>query len=447
MNDRFKYENIQSLMLKLAFPMVIAYLVQALYNVFDSVIISYTINEYAFSALGIIFPIQLILSTVSTLFAAGGSNLISISLGAGEKDSINKLNSITFFLAITVSVVFSILTYINIESLLYLFGAQDSFIDYAIDYLSIILIGIGFVAVNNTMNFLFRSKGLTKYGMHLMLIGVITNVILNPILIIYFNMGVQGAAIATVISQFMSMLYGLYRYYYQELGFIFSKFKLYDLKTLGINIVSVGAPTFIGTISFSLVVIISNVIVANNGTVQDLAAFNAIVKINELLVLPIFGLIAGLQPIVGYNFGQKNYDRVEECFNVGLKIIVRFLLGAMFIILIFPEVILGLFNINYGASYLQLSMLMFVFTGIQILSAQFLQSINHKKSATLLSISRHFFFYIPIVILVTLFFKEYYSDYVIYAVFISMALADLIAGLLALTIVKSKLKKLKKIIA
>lgn len=443
MNIDFEKGNIKAMLLQLAAPMIVAYLVQALYNIYDSLVVSLTINSAAFAALGIIFPIQLILSSFSTMFGNGGGALISIYLGEHDQKTASKIGLMSLLLGVVSTLVFSILTLFNIHPIIAFFGGTPETIDYAVEYLSIIILGMGFVAVNNVVSFFFRSQGLVKQAMTIMVLGTLVNIILNPILIVIFKMGVAGSAYATIIAQGCSMLYALYQLKNNKQSIPFSFFNMKDFKRFGWDMTKLGFSSFIGTVSFCVVVIISNIFLAHSvDQTNNIAAFSAIIKINELIVLVLFGLIAGLQPIVGFNYGAQNYQRVNEAFQVALKIIIQFTIVASLLGVIFPQVPLRLFNVPVGDNYMRISFIFFVFSGIQIACSQFLQAINRKNQAALVSLSRHIFLFIPIVFIADWILGQFLPEYRVYAVFIAMTLADLFSGIFGKIMVDRELKQL-----
>lgn len=434
--------SIKKTLLQLAIPMIVAYVVQAMYNIVDTIFVGQAVGSLGIAALGIVFPIQLILSAISMLFASGAATLISIVLGRKETDKAGKIATIGYILALLATFIFMIVTIIGIEPLLQLFGVSAETHDFAKTYLLIIQIGLLFVALTNVVTLVLRAQGKPKYGMILMVVGTILNIVLNPVFVFYFKWGIAGAATATVIAQIVAALMGIYFGFFIKHEVSVKAITKKEFFVTGSEVTKIGLPTFIGTMTFSLVIIVSNIVLGifSPNSDADIALLSVIMKINELMVLPLFGLIAGMQPLVGFNFGAGKIDRVKETFKVTLTYTCIFLLSCVFIIELFPQTILFVFNsdiqfVQSGIIPLRVVFFFFVFAGGQIACSTYLQSLGHKGSAILISLSRQVIIYFPVLFLLLLLFNTFYPTFTSYAVWLSLPIADLLSGLFGLFLV------------
>lgn len=418
---------LKKLLWKLALPMMVAFLVQALYNTVDAIFVGQYAGNQGVAALGVVFPLQLMLGTISVLFAAGGASLISIALGQNKVHKANEIVTVQFILGITFTALATILSYIYLEPIMVFFGAaHPQVLLYTKEYMNIVLAGTVLVAFSTLLSFMLRSQGLAKQSMMLMIVGAVTNIVLDPILVFGFNMGIAGAAYATVVAQLVSALFALYYMVFLKQTIHLTKIHPMQLWYSGKKITMLGLSSFLGTTMFSVVLVVSNRVLVTHGNEVDIALFATIIKISQLLILPIFGLVSGMQPIVGFNYGAGHNDRVKEVFRLALKYVFIFMFTGSILIVLFPQQVMRVFTSDALPDYLpvRLSFIGFVGSGIVIACFNYLQSLNLKFQALVLSLLRQVILYIPMVLILSPLLGTY-------AVWIALPAADIIAMFIA----------------
>lgn len=309
--------DIKKLLVTLALPAIIAQLVNVLYNIVDRIFIGRIPNgEIAMAGVGVAFPILMLIAAFSALIGMGGAPLAAIKMGAQDEDSAEKIISNSFFALIVIAIILTIGFMIFKVPILNAFGASEETIKYAIDYLSIYLTGTIFIQIALGLNPFINTQGFAKISMSTVMIGAIINIVLDPIFIFTFDMGVKGAALATILGQFVSAIW--------VLSFIFGKknkirvrrkYIIPDIKILG-AIIALGVSPFIMQATESLVVVsLNNKLQAYGG---DLAvgAMTIMNSIMQIILLPLLGLSQGAQPIISYNYGAKSIERVKETFKL-----------------------------------------------------------------------------------------------------------------------------------
>ena len=337
--------SVGKLLLSLALPAIVAQLVNVLYNIVDRIFIGRMANgEIAMAGVGVAFPIIMIISAFSSLIGMGGAPLAAIKMGEKDNDGAEKIISNSFSTLIIIGILCTITFLIFKERILWAFGASEATIGYAIDYLTIYLFGTVFVQIALGMNSFINTQGFAKIGMITVVIGAIINIVLDPIFIFTFNLGVKGAALATILSQFVSAIW--------VLTFLFGKKSILKIrkKYLAPKLNVLLPITALGVSPFIMQATESAVLISLNNKLQmyggDLAVGSMTImsSIMQIVTLPMLGLSQGAQPIISYNFGAKNIDRVKKTFKLLLTSCLIYTFTMWGALMIFPEFFVGIFN-------------------------------------------------------------------------------------------------------
>ena len=437
-------ESIGKLIFSLALPAILAQLINVLYNIVDRIYIGHIpeIGDLALTGVGVTFPIIMLISAFSALAGMGGAPLASIKLGAGDKDEAEKILGNSTTLLLIFSVILTIVFMIFKEPLLYMFGASDNTIVYGLDYITIYLFGTIFVQFALGLNMYISAQGFAKTAMLSVLIGAITNIVLDPIFIFGFNMGVNGAALATIISQCLSAIWVLYFLMSTKSKSII-KIKrkyLHINKKITLSIIALGVSPFIMQATESLINIVLNSGLQRYGNDLYVGSMTIMMSVMQLLVVPIQGLTQGVQPIISYNYGAKNFDRVKKTFK--LLIIISFTattLGCLTII-IFPEIFVGMFTQKEELAMLTSQMIkiymagMWAF-GIQMACQSTFMGLGQAKISLFLALLRKVVLLIPLALLLPIKFG-------VNGIYYSEPIADIVASFTTLTVFLLSYKKI-----
>ncbi len=422
-------EQIPKLLLKLSLPAFIGMFVNAMYNVIDAIFIARGVGTIGVAALSITFPIQLMVVVGAATFGVGGASIISRRLGAKNVEEANKVFGHVVWLIIFFSMLITLSAFIFLEPLLKAFGATDLILPYASDYLRIILLGSIIFSFAMGTNNIVRSEGSAKIAMYTMIIGSIMNVILNPIFIFGLDMGIQGSALATILSQSTSAIW-LLRYFLSgksslRFNWIGLKPDLHVVK----EIILTGLPSFVMMSSTSLMMLSVNWVLVIFGGETQIAIFGIINRLITFTIMPIFGIVQGMQPIIGFNYGAGLSKRVTQTFKFGVYIATTICCLAWIMIMTVPSYLINIFStepnvITNGTIALRLIFLVAPLIGLPVVSSGLYQALGKTKKAFILSMSRSMLFLIPLVFTLPHFFN-------VTGVWIAFALADGLAFFLA----------------
>ncbi|MFZ2257566.1 MAG: MATE family efflux transporter [Clostridiaceae bacterium] len=419
MNEREKllnYEPIFPLFLKFSLPAIAGMMVQALYNIVDRYFISNIpgIGSTAIGGVGITMPVMLILMGFTMLFGIGGAANISLRMGEGKTEKAEHILGNVAVLLLITAIGLNLIFLTNLESLLRLFGATEGNLGYAMAYINIILWGNLWNTFGFAMNHLIRAEGSPKFSMKLMITGAVVNVILDPIFIFEtipiinlpgLGLGVSGAAYATIIAQGVSFLMGV-NYYVSGKSYL--KLRLANFKLnfrIFQMIVAIGVSPFFVQIAGSLVAALFNNNLKTYGGDTAQGAYVIINTVATLFYMPIFGMNQGLQPIIGYNYGAKNFDRVKKAVKVGIIASSAVVVVGWIFIMVLPDLLVG--PMTGGDEVLhqltaqglkKVELMMFV-VGFQVISSNFFSSIGKARLSFFLSLSRQIFFLVPVLII------------------------------------------------
>lgn len=410
----FATEPIGKLIVKFAVPSVIALLVNSLYNIVDQIFIGWGVGYLGNGATNIVFPITIIALALSMMIGNGGAAYLSLKLGEGEIDVAKKGvgNSVT--LVTIVSILLTAVFLIWINPILTLFGATDLLRPLALEYGVIIGVGLPFMMISAAINSMIRADGSPKYAMFSMVIGAIINVVLDPLLIFVFHMGVQGAAIATVIGQVASFIVSVvYMPKFKTVHPNAAAFRL-NGKTCG-NIVTFGLSSFITQFAITIVMALTNNLLAQYGAASvygseiPLTATGIVMKVNQIMIAILLGIATGAQPIIGFNYGAKNYKRVKKALEIALIASEVVSIVAFLIFQFAPMSVVSLFGSEEGLynEFAVMAFLIFLLlcplTGFQTVAAVYLQAVGKPVKSAILSLARQIIFFVPAALILPIF--------------------------------------------
>lgn len=428
-NEFLEKEPIGKLLFKLSIPTVIAQLINMLYNIVDRIFIGHMdgIGDVALTGVGVCLPIIMIVSAFAALISSGGAPRASIAMGRKEKDKAEKILGNCFSLQIIISIVLTIILLIFNEDLLMLFGASENTIGYAVEYMNIYAIGTIFVQLTLGLNMYITAQGFSKIAMFTVLIGAITNIILDPILIYGLNLGVSGAAIATVISQALSCAFVIL-FLIGKKTILKLKFKNMKLNSkIILPCIALGLAPFIMQASESIIIVCFNSSLQKYGGDIAVGAMTILSSVMQFAMLPLQGLAQGAQPISSYNYGAKNPKRVIQTFKILLLVSVIYSVTLYLIIMIFPKSFVQLFTekqelIEFASKMLRIyCAVLFVF-GIQIACQMTFVSIGNATSSVIVAAVRKFVLLLPLIYIMPLLFEDKTK-----AVYMAEPVADILA--------------------
>lgn len=426
-NKELGTEKVGRLLFRLSAPAILAQLVNLLYNMVDRIYVGHIpeIGSQALTGLGVCMPLILIISSFASL-AAGGSPRASIMLGKGKREEAEKiLGNCTTVLLIT-SAVLTLVFLLFGDTLLMMFGASENTIGYASGYMRIYACGTLFVQLALGLNYFITAQGFAKTGMLSVLIGAVCNIILDPILIFGFNMGVQGAALATIISQGVSAVWVLH-FLVKKSPLKIRKGNLRLSAKIILPCLALGLAPLIMQSTESILVICFNSSLLKYGGDIAVGAMTICTTVMSFSMLPLFGLTQGGQPIIGYNYGAKNAQRVRQTFRLELLAALVYTTLLWLLIMLFPQLFARIFTpdtglISYAAWALRIYMAVSFVMGIQIVCQQTFMALGNAKASLFLAILRKIILLIPLIYILPNFFSNQ-----VMAVFLAEPVADVIA--------------------
>jgi putative MATE family efflux protein len=394
--------KISRLMLKFFVPAFIGVFVNALYNIVDRIFIGQGVGAMALSGVSATFPVMLIVMGFGMLIGIGSGVLVSINLGKRDMEKAGQVLGTGFLLMLLVSVLITVLGFSFKNIMLQSFGATVETIQYANDYLNIILAGTVFQVVGFSLNNIIRAEGNPRIAMMSMIICAGTNIILNPIFIFGFGWGVRGSAIATVISMIVLTIWVLYHFTSSKsVVKLKAKNIRFDTKIL-LEIIAIGMAPFFMQIANSVVQGLLNAKLIAFGGDLAVGAMGIVNSVLTMIVMAIVAINMAAQPIISYNFGAKSYIRVKETLRIAILMATVIAVFSFVLVESFPESIVKLFNssdsglLNFGKEGLRLSLMALPFIGFQVVAGNFFQSIGNAKIAVFLTLLRQVIILIPL---------------------------------------------------
>lgn len=440
-------EPIGKLLIEFSIPAIIAMVVNAIYNIVDRIFIGKYVGEQALAGLTIAFPIMIIIFAVAALIGQGGANLISIKLGEKDNKGADRVFTNTIVMAVVLGMFMIILGVLNLNILLRVLGADQEVFTNAKDYMNIIFMGVIFQLIAFNLNNMARAEGFPVIAMQSMVISGVTNIILDYVFIGLMGIGVKGAALATIIGQFIGLLILFKHFIKGESSLkIDVKHIIPDKKVVG-KILSVGSPTFITTIGTSASMMVLNIYLGKYGGTPAITSMGAINSLYTLVIMPILGIQGGMKPIVGYNYGARKFTRVNETLLKAVGIGIVFSTIVFTILQLFPETFISLFldkssdTMHIAVNGLKVYIATLPIVCINIFGVGYFQAIANSKKAIMLGSLRQFVYLLPLLLTLPHFFN-------LKGVWISVPIADFMAVVttLALLIHDIRLRKNIKVL-
>ena len=423
-------QPIGRLLLKLALPTVAAQLINMLYNIVDRMYIGHIkdVGALALTGVGVCMPLIMIISAFAALVGNGGAPRTSIYMGKKDTDTAQKILGNCFSLQIIISIILTIILLIGNKTFLLAFGASENTISYAVNYMNIYAIGTIFVQLTLGMNAFITAQGFAKTGMLSVLIGAVANIILDPVFIFGMNMGVRGAALATIISQALSCIW--------VLSFLFGKKTFLKIKPENLRLhakiilpcVALGSSLFIMQASESIISVCFNSSLLKYGGDIAVGAMTILTSVMQFAMLPLQGLGQGAQPIMSYNYGAKNNDRVRKTFRLLLKVSFGYSIVLWAIVMLLPQMFAMMFTsdnalLSFTSQALRIYMASMFMFGIQIACQMAFNALGKAKDSIIVAVMRKFILLIPLIYIMPAIFKANQTN----AVYMAEPVADFIA--------------------
>lgn len=389
-----------------AIPLILAQLVQILYNVVDRIYIGHLPgeNNIALTGVGLTFPVITLTIAFACLFGMGGNPLFAIARGAKQEERAEKIMGNVFVLLIGTSLLLMVFCYIFRKPILYLFGASDASYVYADAYLKIYLIGTPFAMLTTGMNGFINGQGFPRIGMLTTVIGAVLNLVLDPVFIFLLDMGVGGAALATIISQIVSALW-IIRFLTGREALLHLKKKNFGIDpSLTKEIIGLGVSGFIMQATNCLVQIVCNATLQSWGGDLYVGVMTVLNSVREMLTLPVMGISSGAQPVLGYNYGAKMYHRVKEGIRFTAFVGILYTLVAWVIVMLCPKLLISIFTndtamLETGPAALNLYFFGFFFMAFQFAGQSVFQSLGKAKKAVFFSLFRKAIIVVPLTLI------------------------------------------------
>ncbi len=444
--DMLGKESIGKLLLKYSVPAIIGMMVNALYNIVDKIFIGKIpgVGALAIAGVGVTTPIMTIILAFSMLVGIGAVTTISIKLGQGKRDEAERIVGNAITLSIILSVILTVIGILFADQILEAFGASEGSLVYAKAYINIVLAGCIFNIMAFVLNSMMRGDGNPKLAAATMIVGCLINIVLDAVFIFGFNMGIQGAAFATIISQAVTTFIGLAYYLGGRSNLKFKKENLKLNKSLVLAILGIGCSPFAMQLATSLVQVMSNNVLKVYGGDLAIGAMATIFSIMLMFYMPLFGLNQGMQPIIGYNYGAKNYKRAKKTFTMSLAIGTCILVLGACLIQIAPQVAIRMFSndeklMEIAVNGIRIYGLMLPIIGISIIGSNYMQSIGKAKIAMILSLLRQVIILIPMILILPKFFE-------LNGVWMAQPVSDFLSTVITGIVIIKEFKSYKKVI-
>lgn len=421
--------SVGKLLFKLAVPAIAAQIINLLYNLVDRMYIGHIaeVGKLALTGVGVCLPLIMLISAFAALVSMGAAPRASIFLGKGEKDNAEKTLGNSFSLLVIISIILTLIFFFFAEDLLLIFGASENTIEYATSYMKVYSIGTIFVQLTLGLNAFISAQGFAKVSMMTVLIGAIFNIVLDPILIFGFNMGVSGAALATIISQALSMLWILKFLTGKKTTLKIKRKNLSLSKNIVLPSIALGLAPFIMQATESLIAVCFNSSLLKYGGDIAVGAMTILTSVMQFSMLPLNGLTQGGQPILSYNYGAKNPERVKKAFKILLISCVTYSMILWALAMITPKSFVLIFNndpelLDFTSNALRIYMALSGIFGIQIACQQSFIALGNAKTSLFLALLRKIILLIPLIYIMPIFISDKTT-----AVFMAEPVADFIA--------------------
>lgn len=402
----FSRGNVYRNILEVAIPLTLAQLLNLLYNVVDRIYIGRIpeVGTLALTGVGLCFPVISLVTAFTYLYGNGGSPLCAMERGRGNKEEAEKIMGNSFILLVYTGAILMTLGFIFYKPFLYLFGASDATFPYAGSYMRIYLLGTVFVMISVGMNPFINSQGFGNIGMLTVLIGAVLNIILDPVFIFMFHMGVQGAALATILSQFFSALWVM-RFLTGKRAVLKLKKEAFRLKWKRVkSILGLGVSGFIMAFTNSLVQIVCNSTLQTFGGDIYVGVMTVLSSVRDICTMPVMGLTNGASPVMSFNYGEKAYDRVKQAIRFVTVICVTYTFAAWGLLKLIPEAFIRIFNTDPQLVVRSIPALHIYFFGFCFMALQFtgqsvFVALGKSKQATFFSLLRKAIIVVPLTLI------------------------------------------------
>lgn len=443
-NSPFSTEPIGKLIAKFAIPCVISLLVNSLYNIVDQIFIGRGVGYLGNGATNVVFPVTVIALGLALLIGDGGAAFLSLKLGEGDHKSAQKGVGNAITMVTIAGILMLVITLLFLNPILQVFGATEKLMPFALDYGYIIAIGLPFTMISTALNSIIRADGSPQFAMMSMLLGALINTILDPIFIFPLQMGVKGAAIATIIGQMASfLLSAVYITRFKSIQMHKEAFKLDG--RISRMVLGFGISSFITQISITIVMAVTNNMLAKYGASSvygseiPLTSMGIVMKVNQILISILVGIAAGSQPIIGYNYGSGDYKRVKKTFGIAVISAEIVTIPAFILFQFFPMSIVSLFGAEEGlynefsVKCFEIFLLFCILNGFQTVAGIYLQAIGKPVKSAIVSLSRQIVFLVPAAVMLPAFLGV---EGVLWAGPIADGLAFVLSGLLIIFEIK-----------
>ena len=434
-------ESIGKLLMQYAVPAIIAMTASSLYNMVDSIFIGHGVGTMALSALALTFPLMNLGAAFGALVGVGAATLISVKLGQKDYDTAQRVLGNVFVLNILLGLAFTVIVFPFLNPILYFFGGSDETVEYARQFMEIILLGNVVTHLYLGLNAVLRASGHPKQAMYATIATVAINTILAPIFIFMFDWGIRGAAIATVSAQVIALLWQLKQFNNANelLHFRRGIFRL--KRKIVFDSLAIGMSPFLMNLAACLIVILINQGLKKYGGDLAIGAFGIVNRLVFIVVMIVMGLNQGMQPIAGYNFGAKLYDRVNKVLKLTIIYATCVTTFGFLVGMLAPNLVVGIFTSDaelteLSATGLRITVMFFPIIGFQMVTSNFFQSIGMAGKAIFLSLTRQMLILLPCLLILPHFFG-------VAGVWYSMPVSDLLASLIELVMLVYQFRKFK----
>ena len=434
-------ESIGKLLMQYAVPAIIAMTASSLYNMVDSIFIGHGVGTMALSALALTFPLMNLGAAFGALVGVGAATLISVKLGQKDYDTAQRVLGNVFVLNILLGLAFTVIVFPFLNPILYFFGGSDETVEYARQFMEIILLGNVVTHLYLGLNAVLRASGHPKQAMYATIATVAINTILAPIFIFMFDWGIRGAAIATVSAQVIALLWQLKQFNNANelLHFRRGIFRL--KRKIVFDSLAIGMSPFLMNLAACLIVILINQGLKKYGGDLAIGAFGIVNRLVFIVVMIVMGLNQGMQPLTGYNFGAKLYDRVNKVLKLTIIYATCVTTFGFLVGMLAPNLVVGIFTSDaelteLSATGLRITVMFFPIIGFQMVTSNFFQSIGMAGKAIFLSLTRQMLILLPCLLILPHFFG-------VAGVWYSMPVSDLLASLIALVMLVYQFRKFK----
>ena len=434
-------ESIGKLLMQYAVPAIIDMTASSLYNMVDSIFIGHGVGTMALSALALTFPLMNLGAAFGALVGVGAATLISVKLGQKDYDTAQRVLGNVFVLNILLGLAFTVIVFPFLNPILYFFGGSDETVEYARQFMEIILLGNVVTHLYLGLNAVLRASGHPKQAMYATIATVAINTILAPIFIFMFDWGIRGAAIATVSAQVIALLWQLKQFNNANelLHFRRGIFRL--KRKIVFDSLAIGMSPFLMNLAACLIVILINQGLKKYGGDLAIGAFGIVNRLVFIVVMIVMGLNQGMQPIAGYNFGAKLYDRVNKVLKLTIIYATCVTTFGFLVGMLAPNLVVGIFTSDaelteLSATGLRITVMFFPIIGFQMVTSNFFQSIGMAGKAIFLSLTRQMLILLPCLLILPHFFG-------VAGVWYSMPVSDLLASLIALVMLVYQFRKFK----